>query len=112
MPRWPFTRAPRAPVRTTSRTPGVKIGIHVAQLLVGRSETRVDIDADAKRAQWPVLDQLLQTIETDETVASAAAAPFLERRFELVPIDVGQGARTSPIASRGRNAGGWGCGAR
>ena len=75
----------------TSRMPGVKIGIHVAQLLVGRSATRIDIDADAKRAQWPVLDQLLQTIEPDETGASAAAAPFLERRFELVPIDGGAG---------------------
>jgi len=75
----------------TSRMPGVKIGIHVAQLLVGRSAGRIDIDADAKRAQWPVLDQLLQTIEPDETAASAAAAPFLERRFELVPIDGGAG---------------------
>ncbi len=75
----------------TSRMPGVKIGIHVAQLLVGHSAVRIDIDADAKRAQWPVLDQLLQTIAPDETGASAAAAPFLERRFELVPIDGGAG---------------------
>ena len=73
----------------TSRMPGVKIGIHVAPLLVGRSEGRIDIDAEAKRTQWPGLDQLLRTIEPNETVASAAAAPFLERRFELVPIDGG-----------------------
>jgi DNA-binding NtrC family response regulator/tetratricopeptide (TPR) repeat protein len=73
------------------RTPGVKIGIHVAQVLVGRSASRLDIDADAQRAQGPLLDQLLQTIGTDETVASGAAAPFLERRFELVPIDGGAG---------------------
>ena len=72
-----------------SRTPGVKIGIHVAQVLIGRSAKRVDIDAEAKRAQWAVLDQLLQTIETDGTGASAAAASFLERRFEVVPLDVG-----------------------
>ncbi len=69
------------------RTPGVKIGIHVAQVLVGRSASRIGMDADAQRAQGPLLDQLLQTIGTDETVASAVAAPFLERRFELVPID-------------------------
>jgi DNA-binding NtrC family response regulator/tetratricopeptide (TPR) repeat protein len=75
----------------TSRMPGVKIGLHVAQLLVGRSASRIDIDADAKRAHWPVLDQLLQTIAPDETGASAAAAPFLERRFELVPIEGGAG---------------------
>ena len=72
-------------------TPGIKIGIHVAQVLVGRSASRLDIDADAQRAQGPILDQLLQTIGPDETVASGAAAPFLERRFELVPIDAGAG---------------------
>ena len=75
----------------TSRTLGVKIGIHVAQVLVARSASGVDIDADAQRAQGPLFDQLLQTIAMDETVASAAAAPFLERRFELVPIDGGDG---------------------
>ena len=67
--------------------PRIKIGIHVAPLLIGRSTSRIDIDADVRRAQGPLLDQLLQTIGTDETAASAAAAPFLERRFELVPID-------------------------
>jgi transcriptional regulator with AAA-type ATPase domain len=74
-----------------SRTPGVKIGIHVAQVLVARSASGVDIDADAQRAQGPLFDQLLQTIAMGETVASAAAASFLERRFELVPIDGGAG---------------------
>ncbi len=94
-----------------SRTPGVKIGIHVAQVLVGRSETRIDIDADAKRAQWPVLDQLLQAIGTDETVASAAAVPFLERRFELVPLDVGAQSVDRPYRFTGqerRGLGLWG----
>jgi len=76
---------------STGRTPAIKIGIHVAQLLVGRSESRIDLDAEAKRAQWPVLDQLLQRLAPDETGASSAAAPFLERRFELVRIDGGAG---------------------
>lgn len=31
---------------TVSRAPGIKIGLHVAPVLVGRSETRVDIDAE------------------------------------------------------------------
>jgi tetratricopeptide (TPR) repeat protein len=94
-----------------SRTPRVKIGIHVAEVLVGRSETRIDIDANAKRAQWPILDQLLQLIDADQTVASAAAAPFLERRFELVPIDVGQGDSGQPYRLTGqerRGLGLWG----
>jgi transcriptional regulator with AAA-type ATPase domain/tetratricopeptide (TPR) repeat protein len=71
----------------TGLVPGIKIGIHVAPLLIGRSVGRIDIDADVQRTQGPLFDQLLQTIGADETVASAAAAPFLERRFELVPID-------------------------
>jgi hypothetical protein len=94
-----------------SRTPGVKIGIHVAQVLMGRSASRVDIDAEAKRAQWAVLDQLLQTIGTDETVASAAAASFLERRFELVPLDVGAQSVDRPHRFTGqerRGLGLWG----
>ncbi len=74
-----------------SGTPAVKIGIHVAELLVGRSAGRIDIDADAQRAQVLLLRELLQAIGTDETAASAAAAPFLERGFELVPIDAEAG---------------------
>ena len=74
-----------------SRTPAVKIGIHVAQLLVGRSAGRIDIDADAQRAQASLLIKLVQTIRPDETVASGAAVPFLERRFELVPTNLEAG---------------------
>jgi transcriptional regulator with AAA-type ATPase domain/tetratricopeptide (TPR) repeat protein len=90
------------------RTPGVKIGIHVAQVLVGRSASRLDIDADAQRAQGLLLDQLLQTIGTDETVASGAAAPFLERRFELVPIDVGVGSADQSYRLTGQERRGFG----
>jgi transcriptional regulator with AAA-type ATPase domain/tetratricopeptide (TPR) repeat protein len=102
--------AARADERT-SPAPGIKIGIHVAQFLVGRSETRIDIDAEAKRAQWSVLGQLLQIIETNETVASADAAPFLERRFELIPIDVGDRRADQPYRLTGqerRGLGLWG----
>ena len=61
--------------------------MHVAPLLIGRVGTRIEIDAGAQRAQWPVLDQLLQGRAPHETMASGAAAPFLERRFELVRVD-------------------------
>jgi transcriptional regulator with AAA-type ATPase domain/tetratricopeptide (TPR) repeat protein len=103
-------RAARA-AESTSRSLGVKIGIHVAQVLVGRSETRGDIDADAKRAQRSVLDRLMEVIATDETVVSAAAGPFLERRFELVPIDGGAGTGDQPYRLTGqerRGLGLWG----
>ncbi len=96
----------------TSRAPGIKIGIHVAQMLVGRSETSVDIDAEAKRAQWPVLGQLLQTIATGETVASADAAVFPGAAVRaLVPIDVGDGRADRPYRLTGqerRGLGLWG----
>ena len=72
---------------SSGESPGVTIGVHVAPLLIGRVGTRIEIDAGAQRAQWPVLDQLLQGKAPGETVASGAAAPFLERRFELVRMD-------------------------
>jgi len=96
----------------TSRTPGVKICIHVTQVLVGRSASRIGIDADAQRAQGPLLDKLLHVIGSDETVVSATAAAFLERRFELVPIDVGVGSADQSYRLTGQERRGFGlCGA-
>ena len=69
--------------------PGITIGLHVAPLLIGRVGTRIEIDAAAKRAQWPILDQLLQARAPGDTFATAAAGPFLERRFELARLDEG-----------------------
>ena len=95
----------------TSGTPGVKICIHVTQVLVGRSASRIGIDADAQHAQGPLLDKLMHVIGTDETVVSATAAPFLERRFELVPIDVGAGSADQSYRLTGqerRGLGLWG----
>jgi transcriptional regulator with AAA-type ATPase domain/tetratricopeptide (TPR) repeat protein len=91
-----------------SWTPGVKIVLHTAEVLVGRSAIRIDIDADAQRAQEPVLDQLLHIIGTDETVVSAAAAPFLERRFELLPINVGARRTDQPYRLTGQERQGLG----
>jgi transcriptional regulator with AAA-type ATPase domain/tetratricopeptide (TPR) repeat protein len=87
--------------------PGVTIGLHVAALLIGRLGTRIEIDAGAKRAQWPVLDQLLEGRAPGETVASAAAASFLERRFELAPVD-GQGPAYRFTGQESRGLGLWG----
>jgi transcriptional regulator with AAA-type ATPase domain/tetratricopeptide (TPR) repeat protein len=62
-----------------------KVGIHVGQVLVGQSPAGVEIDADAERAQWSVLDSLLAQAPPDSIRLSPAAAPFLERRFDLTP---------------------------
>ena len=63
------------------------IGVHVAPLLIGRVGSRIEIAAGAQRAQCTVLDQLLLGTAPGETVASGAAAPFLERRFKLVRVE-------------------------
>src|SRR5262249_21715099 len=47
----------------------------------------IEVDAGAKRAEWSVLDHLMHGKAPGETIASAAAMPFLERRFELTRVD-------------------------
>ena len=78
------------------REPDVVIGLHVAPVLIGRVRARIEIDAGGKRAQWAVLDQLLEGRAPGETVASAEAERFLERRFEMVQVD-GQKTGRAPV---------------
>ena len=62
------------------------IGLHIASVLIGRLGPRIEISAEAKRVHWPTLERLIGEREPDETVVTAAAEPFLERRFELKPF--------------------------
>ncbi len=64
----------------------VKVGIHVGQFLVGMARGGWEIDLDAKRQAWTVLEALVARSEPATTVVSDAAAPFLERRFDLAPL--------------------------
>jgi len=64
----------------------VKMGIHVDQFLVVQASGTIEIDLEAKRQAWTVLEALVTSAEQDTTVVSEAAAPFLERRFDLVPL--------------------------
>ncbi len=64
----------------------VKIGIHVGQFLVGQGGSGLEIDMDAKRQAWTVLEALAAGGELDTTVVSDATTPFLDRRFDLVPV--------------------------
>ena len=64
----------------------VKVGIHVGQFLVGIARGGPEIDLDAKRQAWTVLEALIARGEPATTVVSDAAAPFLERRFDLAPL--------------------------
>jgi DNA-binding NtrC family response regulator/tetratricopeptide (TPR) repeat protein len=64
----------------------VKMGIHVDQFLVGQASGTIGIDLEAKRQAWRVLESLVAGPEPNTVFISEGAAPFLERRFELVPL--------------------------
>ncbi len=64
----------------------VKLGIHTGQFMVGRIGASVEIDLEAKREAGRLLELLVQKAEADTTVVSEAMAPFLERRFDLLPV--------------------------
>ena len=86
----------RAAERTRSITVG-RIGgliaIHASQGLVGQVGETIVIDAEAKCQAYAALEGLVAGAEPDTILVSAAAAPALERRFELVPV--------GPVDSRG-----------
>ncbi len=62
-----------------------KLGIHVAPLLIGKVGAIAQIDLQGKREAWAVLDSLTEGAEAHAIMVSSTAAPFLERRFELLP---------------------------
>jgi len=74
----------RAGVTGTDRFP-LKIGIHVGVFMVGRTSSGPEIDSDTGREGWAVLESLLASAPPWSIVASSAAAPFLDRRFDLEP---------------------------
>jgi transcriptional regulator with AAA-type ATPase domain/tetratricopeptide (TPR) repeat protein len=84
----------------TSSSDGVsaagRIAIHVARLLVGRVGGAAQIDLAGKREVSAVLEDLTARVEPNSIVVSAAAAPFLERRFELVLVTT-PGRTAEPI---------------
>src|SRR5262249_31183965 len=86
----------------------VTIAIHVAPALVGGPGGTPRIDLDSRRAAVSVLDALLDRSEPGAIRVSAAAAPFLERRFELDPGEP-EGAGLRLV---GRERSGFGLGGR
>ncbi len=77
--------------RVDSRVPDVQIAVHAMQLLVNG---RAQINLEDKRATENILAGLSDLGQANSIVISAAAAPFLERRFELArdgPVEGGSG---------------------
>jgi DNA-binding NtrC family response regulator/tetratricopeptide (TPR) repeat protein len=62
-----------------------RLAIHVDQFIVESVGGAAAIDHEARLRAWALLTTLGRSAEPDGIVVSAAAAPFLERRFELVP---------------------------
>ena len=96
--------------RTTDRAGvGVRLGIHVDQFMVQEGQMPA-LNPDARLHAWAFLESLVARVEPGSIAVSEAAAPFLERRFNLVPgaastSDVGQIFR---LAGRDRAAPGCG----
>jgi DNA-binding NtrC family response regulator/tetratricopeptide (TPR) repeat protein len=62
----------------------VKVGVHIDRLMVGRLGASLQIEIDGKRAAWVTLGELVTTGERGTIAVSRSAAPFLERRFDLM----------------------------
>jgi len=69
--------------RAAAPRPAIGIALHTEDMLVGRLDDRVELDADARRSAEQVLEALLVAAPDDPIVASPATRPFLERRFDL-----------------------------
>jgi DNA-binding NtrC family response regulator/tetratricopeptide (TPR) repeat protein len=79
----------RANERTRSTTAdrvGARIAIHASQGLVGEAGETAVIDPEAKCQAYAALEGLVAAAEPDTILVSVAAAPALERRFELVTV--------------------------
>jgi transcriptional regulator with AAA-type ATPase domain/tetratricopeptide (TPR) repeat protein len=86
---------------------GVRLGIHVDQFMVQEGQVPA-LNPDARLHAWAFLESLVARVEPGGIAVSEAAAPFLERRFNLVPAaastsDAGQIFR---LAGRDRAAAG------
>jgi len=75
--------------RPSETRAAVGIALHTEEMLVGRLDDRVELDADARRSAERVLDALLDAAPDDPIVASTTTKPFLERRFDIEPVTAG-----------------------
>jgi DNA-binding NtrC family response regulator/tetratricopeptide (TPR) repeat protein len=71
---------------------GVKLAIHTSQCLVTEMHGGSVIDAESRQLAWDTLATLLKEASPGVAVVSAAARPFLERRFKLERVAGGEPA--------------------
>jgi tetratricopeptide (TPR) repeat protein len=99
----------------------VRVGLHVAEVLVARVGSTARVDHAAKREAWQQLEALIAGDEAGTVLVSEPTRPFLERRFVLAPCaavegtagsvyrlvglertGLGLGERLTPFVARGR----------
>ncbi|HSF02681.1 MAG TPA: sigma 54-interacting transcriptional regulator [Solirubrobacterales bacterium] len=72
---------------------GVRLGVHVESFLVGQlGGVGPTLDLDTKRRAWGVLEALVGAAKDDDVLLSPEAARLLDRRFELSPSGLIEGA--------------------
>ena len=81
-----------ARARTDGEAIHLALAVDVRRGLVEIGRDGVTLDEATQREAWERLDALGRAAEADTAVASDAAAAFLERRFELAPLDRPAGA--------------------
>src|SRR6058998_1301194 len=84
-----------------ARAPAVTVGIHLAQCLVGHAPHVTELAIEAKQKAVEVLSALVERGEPGSVLVTEAAAPFLERRFELLDFAGGVLGRVFVLAGRG-----------
>jgi len=77
-------------------TPALTLGIHVGDAMVGRFKDRPLIDEADRQRAWTALEELVARREPPGVWVNAAAAPFLDRQFELVAV--GRDAAARPMS--------------
>jgi DNA-binding NtrC family response regulator/tetratricopeptide (TPR) repeat protein len=82
---------------------GVALAIHVTQVLIGGPGNMPRVDQDSGRVAIGVLESLLARREAMAILVSDAASPFLARRFEMLPVDRGNGATGYRLVGRERS---------
>jgi DNA-binding NtrC family response regulator/tetratricopeptide (TPR) repeat protein len=88
------------------------VGIHVAQILVARTNSLVQLEAEGTREALTVIERLRADAAGNAIVVSAAAATFLERRFTFAAAPEPGGTARSVVGRLSARTGSYGQTAR
>ena len=84
-------------------SPRLRSAIHVGEARVACGADYAKIDAEEERCLRATLETLAASARADDVIVSAAAAPFLERRFDLtVETRIGSDSKSYCLTGRER----------